>query len=83
MQSVQEVTDQRPSNAFQPEASMIDAKSFAELLTFDTVSRICGNTSEYVLSQSGRSFCSPNVYSFTMQSERDSMESIVGIIFAL
>lgn len=82
MQSVQEVTDQRPSNAFQPEASMIDAKSFAELLTFDTVSRICGN-SEYVLSQSGRSFCSRNVYSFTMQSERDSMGSIVGIIFAL
>lgn len=40
MQSVQEVTDQRPSNAFQPEARMIDAKSFAELLTFDTGSRV-------------------------------------------
>lgn len=40
MQSVQEVTDQRPSNAFQPEVRMIDAKSFAELLTFDTGSRV-------------------------------------------
>lgn len=32
MQSVQEVADQRPSNAFEPEAAMIDAKSFAGII---------------------------------------------------